>query len=277
MFENILGHENQKSIIENSIKANTISHAYLFSGPSGIGKYTFAKEFAKILLNANNLENCLDYIEISKKDDKKNILVEQIREEVIEDMYIAPSSGNRKVYVINDAEYLNDSSQNSLLKTLEEPPEYVCIILISSNNSSILPTVLSRVNKIEFAKLDEIEISRYFKNEKDIKLDKNIIEFADGSIGLASELVKENLINDISKLNELYDLVIKKDVIMCFKKCEEIDFNKLYILDYFEFMLYKNNKFFCVEIIEKTKERLKYNGNYDIVIDNMVLKCIDNI
>lgn len=277
MFENIIGHEIQKNILENNIRNNTISHSYLFSGPKGIGKYTIAREFAKELLNTNNLETCSDYKEISKKIDKKNILVEQIRDDIIEDIYVMPSTCQKKVYVVNDAEYLNDSAQNSLLKTLEEPPKYVCIILISSNNSTILPTVLSRVNKIEFGRLDNSDVKQYIKLNNNIDLEENVIKFADGCIGMALEIIKENLINEIEKLDELYSYIVKKDLINSLKICEEIDFNKNNILDYLEYILYTNNNFFCVEILEKTKERLKYNGNYDIVIDNMILKCIDNI
>ena len=86
MFENILGHENEKSFLENSIKQNSISHSYLFSGEDGIGKLLVAKEFAKEILEVKSLDTCIDFKLIEKKEDKKNISVEQIREEIIEDV-----------------------------------------------------------------------------------------------------------------------------------------------------------------------------------------------
>ena len=92
MFENILGHENEINILSDVISNNKVSHSYLFSGPSGIGKLMVAKEFAKSILKVDNLNNCPDYIYICKKEDKKNILVEQIRENVVDNIYVAPAT-----------------------------------------------------------------------------------------------------------------------------------------------------------------------------------------
>ena len=132
MFENIVGHEKQKEILSKSIETGNISHAYLFFGNSGIGKLKLACEFAKKILNTDNLESHPDFKLISKKEDKKDILVEQIRKEVIDDVYIVPAAGDRKVYIIDDAQDLNIAAQNTLLKTLEEPPKYIIIILVAS-------------------------------------------------------------------------------------------------------------------------------------------------
>ena len=277
MFENILGHENEINILSNIISNNEITHSYLFSGPSGIGKLMVAQEFAKLILNVSNLINCPDYIYITKKEDKKNILVEQIRENIVDDIYIAPATGDMKVYIIDNAEFLNDASQNTLLKTLEEPPKHAVIILIASSSANILPTVISRVYKVNFNKLDSELINKYLNENLDIKLSKNVIDFIDGSIGFAIELVNEKLMDELTKINELYDKMVTKNIVKCIKESENIDFTKKYILDYLQYVFFSNNKYLCTEIIEKAKERLKYNGNYDIVIDNMILKCIENI
>lgn len=277
MFENILGHENELKILKSSIDNNTISHSYLFSGHPGVGKLLIANEFAKLILKTDNLNSCPDYKYICKKDDKKNILVEQIREDIIDDIYIAPATGDKKVYIIDGTEYLNDAAQNALLKTLEEPPKHAVIILIASTTSNILPTVISRLYKITFGKLDNKIVDKYIAEKFNTKLDSNITEFADGSIGFASEILKENLDSDFNKINELYNDILEKDAVKCLKKIEDIDFNKKFLLDYLQHVLYTNKKYLCIEIIEKAKERLKYNGNYDIVIDNMILKCIENI
>ena len=277
MFENILGHGNEIDLLKSSIDNNTISHAYLFSGPTGIGKLTIAKEYAKYILNTDNLNTSPDYKYICRKEDKKNILVEQIRENVVDDIYIAPSSGDFKVYIVDDAEYLNDTAQNSLLKTLEEPPKHAVIILIASSSANLLPTVISRIYKVNFSKLDKSMVDKYIKDNLNISLDSDILEFVDGSIGFAMEIINENLIDDLNKIKELYMNIIDKDVVQCLKKTEEIDFTKKYILDYLEHILFLNGKYLCTEVIEKSKERLQYNGNYDIVIDNMILKCIEHI
>lgn len=277
MFENILGHENQINILKSSIKDNTISHAYLFSGPSGIGKLTIAKEFAKYILNVDNLNSSPDYKYICKKEDKKNILVEQIRENIVDDIYITPSSGDYKIYIIDNAEYLNDASQNALLKTLEEPPKHAIIILIASSSSNLLPTVISRVYKVNFDQLTNNIVDKFIKTSLSVDLNEDLLGFVEGSIGFALELINGNLIEDLNKVKELYNYIDEKDVIKSIKYCEEIDFTKKYVLDYLEHVLFLNSKYLCTEIIEKAKERLQYNGNYDIVIDNMILKCIENI
>lgn len=277
MFENILGHENEINILKKNIVNSNISHAYLFSGPSGIGKLTVAKEFAQNILNVSNLNSSPDYKYISKRDDKKNILVEQIREDLLDDIYMAPASGNMKVYIIDGAEFLNDASQNALLKTLEEPPKHAVIILIAANSANLLPTVISRVYKMNFNKLTNEMVDKYFTDNFNMKFDNNIISFIDGSIGFGKEIINNNLMSELNKINELYSDITNLDIVKCIKEAENIDFNKTNILDYFQHLLYTNNKFLCCEIIENTKDRLRNNGNYDIVIDNMLLKCIENI
>ena len=101
MFENIIGHENVKNILEGDIQSGTVSHAYLFSGIEGIGKKLTAIEFAKRLLNTNNLSTCVDYSLIQKAEDKKEIVVEQIRNKIVNDVYVAPATGSYKVYIID--------------------------------------------------------------------------------------------------------------------------------------------------------------------------------
>jgi len=182
-----------------------------------------------------------------------------------------------KVYIIDGAESLNDASQNALLKTLEEPPKHAVIILIAASSANILPTVISRVYKINFNKLDGKIVGKYISENIGTKLDNNIIEFIDGSIGFALEIINEKLIDELNKINELYTYIITKDIVKCMKESEKIDFTKKYILDYLQHVFFSNDKYLCTEIVEKAKERLKYNGNYDIVIDNMIIKCIENM
>ena len=116
MFENIMGHDEKKTYFEEVINKHNISHSYIFFGEDGIGKLTFAKELAKYILNTSNLDSCPDFKLVSRLEDKKDIIIEQIRKEIIDDVYIAPISGDHKVYIINDADYMNIAAQNSLLK-----------------------------------------------------------------------------------------------------------------------------------------------------------------
>lgn len=277
MFESIIGHKREKNLLSSFLEKNNISHAYLFSGKKGIGKSKIAKEFAKALLNVQNLDSSPDFKYITKKDDKKDIIVEQIRKELIDDIYISPISGDRKVYIIDDAETLNVASQNSLLKTLEGPPKYAVIILISSNINSFLPTIISRVNEIAFEGVSREELRTYIENSYDKNLSNNMLDFIDGSIGNAINILENNLLDSFVKINELYKKLLEKDVIVSLKNSEEIDFGMEYMLDYLEYILYNENKFSTVKYVENAKVRLKYNGNYDIIIDNMILRIIDDI
>ena len=277
MFESIIGHKREKNLLSSFLEKNNISHAYLFSGKKGIGKSKVAKEFAKALLNVQNLDSSPDFKYITKKDDKKDIIVEQIRKELIDDIYISPISGDRKVYIIDDAETLNVASQNSLLKTLEEPPKYAVIILISSNINSFLPTIISRVNEITFEGVSSEELRTYIEKSYDKNLSNNMLNFIDGSIGNAINIIENNLLDSFVKIDELYKKLLEKDVIVSLKNSEEIDFGMEYMLDYLEYILYNENRFSTIKHVENAKVRLKYNGNYDIIIDNMILRIIDDI
>ncbi len=277
MFEKIIGHENQKEILSNMIENNTISHSYLFSGKKGIGKASIAKEFASYILKTSNIDASPDFKYIKRQEDKKDILVEQIRKEVIDDMYISPISGDRKVYIIDDADSLNITAQNALLKTLEEPPRYVVIILVAFNESKFLPTILSRLTKISFQPLKLDELKKYMKEEYALDLSDTIVEFLDGSLGKAIEIVNKNLLEEFEKIDKLYEICCTKNEVKALLCCETIDFSVDCLLDYLEYILYKFGKYKTIEIVEYSKNRLKANGNYDIVIDHMILKIIENI
>ncbi len=277
MFENIVGHEKQKEILTKSIENNSISHAYLFLGQEGIGKFKLACEFAKKILNTDNLKNNPDFKVIKRREDKKDIVVEQIRKELIDDVYIVPATGDRKVYIIDDAQQLNVAAQNTLLKTLEEPPRYITIILIASNLSAFLTTILSRVNQIPFEGISPDMLKTYLLNEYNVTLDESILEYVDGSIGKAINIIDNNLAQKYKSIDELYTYIKNKDIINSLQYSSNIDFNYDDFLDYLEFILYKRNRYNCIKIIENAKNRLKFNGNYDIIIDSMLLRLIDNI
>ena len=277
MFEEIIGHDKQIDILKTAIKKDNISHAYLFTGNRGIGKNTVALEFAKYILNTNNLKSSPDFKYICKNEDKKDIVVEQIRKEIIDDVYIAPAASKRKVYIIDDAEKLNIAAQNALLKTLEEPPKYVVIILVASNINNFLTTILSRVNQITFDSIPKEKFENYLLNSLNCNLNDNIVNFLDGSLGQAIYLIRNEKINKLELIDKLYDFLEKKDTINALINATNIDFTDNICFEYLEYKLYNNGKYFWVKFVEKAIIRLKNNGNYDIVIDNMILKIIDNI
>lgn len=277
MFDSIIGHSRQKNIINNILKTDSISHAYLFFGKKGVGKALMAFEFARALLGVENLESSPDYVYVSKKEDKKDIIVEQIRDEIIDTIYEAPIAGKRKVYIIDDAQLLNIAAQNALLKTLEEPPRYVVIIIIANNKSAFLPTILSRVNEINFTGIGVNEMLEYISRKYAIKLSPDIVEYIGGSIGEANIVIENNYLDKFTNMDELLKCLKKKDLLGVYNLANNIDFSDIYIIDYFVFKLYKENMYSMLKFVERAKIRLKNNGNYDIVVDNMILSIMDNI
>ena len=289
MFENIIGNNNIKNELIHTVELNKISHSYLFLGTAGIGKKEIAKEFAKMILclnekkYCNHCKSCIEFDSNNNPDfqmvepDGNSIKIEQIRQmqrKIIE----APIISQNKVYIINDADLMTIEAQNCLLKTLEEPPEFVTIILIGSNENNFLSTIKSRCTIIKFQDIENSQIKDYLKSKYDIKVSDNLLEIFGGSIGKAEKLKdKQELYNSIIEIIEnienldIIDLFKRADVI--YKSQEE----KNSILDAINTILFKmgkeNIKYLnCINIVEDTKIRLNANGNYNMCIDNMLLR-----
>lgn len=287
MFENILGNDKNKNILEKAIKVNKISHSYIFWGIEGIGKKVIAKEFAKNILCLEKKENCKckSCIEIDtdnnpdfqliKPNDGK-VKIEQIRE-MQRKVAEKPIISNKKVYIIENSDTMTTEAQNCLLKTLEEPPEYITIILICSNEDSLLSTIKSRCTRMYFEPIETEKIKTYLKqNYPDQEISENIVNLSQGSIGKAIKLHEhKNIYENIEKI--LINMQ-NKDLIEIVQMAEEIYKTKeeiSSILDYMNVILLnlskQNIKYIrCIEIVEQTKKRLKANSNYDMCIDNLL-------
>ena len=264
MFENILGHDNVKKQLTSDLNEQEISHAYLFLGTEGIGKKSLAIEFAKGLLNTNNLDTCVDYKYIEKLPDKKEIIVEQVRNKIVNDVYVAPATGSYKVYIINDAHLLNTAAQNALLKTLEEPPKYVVIILITNNEKALLTTVLSRVKKVNFSNLSNSDTLAILKEKYDVEIDESKLEYAKGSLKVAVELSKADD-NKYLKIDTLYKCYKKKDMLGAIKAIEQVSFKDDETFNYLQYLFMKDNSYDKIPIVENARNRMKQNANEDIV------------
>ena len=295
MFEKILGNERNKEILEKAIKLNKTSHSYLFWGTEGIGKKLIAKEFAKMILCTDEnkycgeCKSCIEFESSNNPDfkiiepDGNSLKIEQIREfqnKVSE----KPIISNRKVYIINDSDKMTTEAQNCLLKTLEEPPEFVTIILIGSNESAFLDTIKSRCMILRFNKISDENIVKFLEENFQTKVNsQSMLEAFQGSIGKAIQLQDkqeeyeqiENVIINLEKRDKI-DTLNKAEVI--YKAKEE----KFEILDYINIILLdiakKSSKYaMCINIVEDTKRRLQSNANYDMSIDNMLLKLWEQV
>ena len=290
-FNNIIGNENVKNLLNNSIESNNLVHSYMFVGPNGIGKSIFAKELSKILLCSNNTSPCNscsscvkfegnnhpDFM-IIDADDGKSIKIGQIRllqEKIAE----KPIISNRKVYIINNSDLMTVEAQNCLLKTLEEPPEYANIILVLSNENKMLNTIKSRCTKIAFQKLTNENLKEY-ANLHGIELNTNLLSVCNGSIA--------NLINlkDNIETYEALDVILEdfsnKDIVDIWNESEILYKSKeniFNLLDYFTITFSnrlrasnENKYIHIIKYVETTKKRLSSNANYDMCIDNLLLK-----
>jgi len=294
MFDNIIGNDNNKNKLNRIVRTKNVSHSYIFSGISGIGKFLFAKEFAKAImcmaekterkpcLTCKSCESFKDFNnpKIIKIDEGEETIKTETIKEMVKNVLEKPVQSKNKVYIINNGEKMTREAQNSLLKTLEEPPEYAVIILVTSNENMLLNTIRSRCIKISFDKLTDSEIKKYF--ELSLKnIDNNIIKAAEGSISKALQVQEnselylqiEEVFENIEKMNELQILQSKDKI---FKEKDEafgsLDymntiFYKKILVDPSKILLYQK----CIEIIEQTKLRLKKNSNYDMAIDNCLL------
>lgn len=295
MFNKIIGNDDIKKILLQSVKLNKISHSYLFVGTEGIGKKLIAEEFAKMILcidenkYCNHCKSCIEFDTNNNPDfkiiepDGNSLKIEQIRE-FQSKVFEKPIISNRKVYLINDSNKMTVDAQNCLLKTLEEPPEFVTIILIGSNDSAFLSTIKSRCMILRFNNLSNNEIGKYLANNLHAEIQSQaMLDAFQGSIGKAIKLIDrqeeydkvENIINNIEK-RDVVDILNMADVL--YKSKEE----KYELLDYINIILIKlariNSKYApCISVVENTKKRLQSNANYDMSIDNMLLKLWEEI
>ncbi len=202
------GHNNAKNILQKQLDQQQLAHAYLFTGPAGIGKLSLALEFAKRIVNATSVHP--DILSLDLAEDSS---VESVRQFLARTNY-SPVASDRLVAVINNFHLASNVVSNSLLKTLEEPSAKTVIILVSATKQ-LLPTILSRVQNIPFNALTTDELRNYLEHQKSVKTDSDI----DGNISLEQALQLANgsivkldeLLGDKDKLSELVDKVEQLD------------------------------------------------------------------
>ncbi|MDA3936828.1 MAG: DNA polymerase III subunit delta' [Actinomycetota bacterium] len=163
VFDDIIGQQRVAGFLENAAAERTVSHAYLFAGPPGAGKKTAAKAFACALLcDDGGCGACASCYKIKRglhpdvhmvePEGAATYMVSQIRE-LIHDVHLKPVDGSRKIYIVDAADALNDGSANAFLKTLEEPPDDVTIILLTHSYDAVIPTVASRCQIVKFRRV----------------------------------------------------------------------------------------------------------------------------
>lgn len=326
-FADIVGQEQLKEHLQNAISMNKVSHAYIINGERSSGKEFIAKIFAMTLqCEKGGTEPCgechsckqamsnnqPDIIFISHEK-PGSIGVEDIRGQINNDIGIKPYSSPRKVYIMNEGEKMTVQAQNALLKTLEEPPEYAVIIILTTNVDSLLPTILSRCVVLNMKPVEDALVKKYLMTELQVPDYKaNIcVAFARGNVGKAKllanseefEKVKDEAVTLVKHINEMET----HEVVKAIKKISEYkldvnDYLDILSIWYRDVLLYKatrdmNGLIFrdefqqiskmadrstyegietIVNALQQAKRRLDANVNFDLTMELLLLTIKEN-
>lgn len=297
-FADIVGQEHLKEHLENAIKMDKVSHAYIINGEKNAGKEFIAKTFAMALQceNRQGIEPCgechsckqalsgnhPDIIFITHEK-PGTIGVDDIRRQINNDVAIKPYKGPWKIYIMNEGEKMTVQAQNALLKTLEEPPAYAVLLILAANVDSLLPTVLSRCVVLNMKPAKDAQIKKYLMETMEIPDYKAdiCVAFARGNVGKAKLLANSE---EFDKVKEEAIILLKNiremelnEIVTAIKKINEYKFDVNDYLDilsiwYRDVLLFKathdaNHLIFREEIqyIRKVADKSAYEGIEKII------------
>ena len=253
-FKEIVGHEDIIAHFKSSIETGNVGHAYIISGDAGSGKKALAYAFADTLeCEAGGTEpcgNCQSCLQISTGNypdiitvthEKPNLIsVDEVREQLVNTVDVKPYKGKYKIYVIPDAELLNVQAQNAILKTIEEPPAYAVILLLTTNLDKLLETVQSRCLKLQTKPIRERDVLAYLMNVMGLTKEKAYfcLDFAQGNLGKAIKLagneeyaeIVDSVVNVLTHIGDM-------DVETLGKAVKDIEQFKMSMNDYMDLMM----------------------------------------
>ena len=323
-FHDIIGQEQIKEHLQNAISAKKISHAYIINGEKSSGKEFIARVFAMTLQcekggtePCQECHSCKQALSDNQPDiiyvshEKPNtISVDDIRAQINNDIAIKPYSSPYKIDIMNEAEKMTPQAQNAILKTLEEPPEYAVIMLLTSNVNALLPTILSRCVVLNMKPVADDLVRNYQLHVPDYKAEV-CVAFARGNIGKAKSLASsedfDNIKNEaLSLLKYIQDMDLN-EITVAIKKITEYklqinDYLDLIAIWYRDVLLFKatsdvNHLVFreeisairrvaqrssyegieeVIEALDKAKRRLDANVNFDLTMELLMLEIKEN-
>lgn len=327
-FQDIIGQEQMKEHFKNALETKKISHAYLINGERSSGKEFIAKIFAMALQcegegvePCNECHSCKQALSGNQPDiiyishEKPNtISVDDIRSQINQDIDIKPYSSKYKIYIMNEAEKMNVQAQNALLKTLEEPPAYAIILLLTTNVEAMLDTILSRCVVLNMKPVSDRLVKEYLMKDMMIPDYKAeiCVAFARGNIGKAKSLCTNE---DFDKVRDEAVILLKNirdmELTEVVKAIKQITDLKLDVNDYLDIMsvwyrdvlLFKatrdaNSLIFKDEIqyirkvadkctyegieiiinaLGQAKKRIDANVNFDLTMELLLLCIQENI
>ena len=213
-LKKLVGQPDAVTLIEKQIKNNNLSHAYLFSGPRGVGKTSLARIIATTL-------GCDPIFDITEIDAASHNKVDDIRDLNDSINFIASSPGKKRVFILDEVHMLSNAASNAFLKTLEEPPEHVIFILATTEPERVLETIKSRTTHVAFKRIGNDEIigtlNEIGKIEK-IKIDDDVLSYianqSDGSLRDAINLFEQthNTFGNNASIDDLYSILGKVSI-----------------------------------------------------------------
>ena len=326
-FEGFIGNNAIVMHLKEAMKHDKVSHAYIINGEDKSGKTLLALEFAKALMCVDENErpcgHCKSCIQADSHNnpdiiwithEKPNtITVDDVREQIVNDAQIKPYAGRYKIYIINEAEKMNVQAQNAILKTIEEPPHYVIVILITNNAGAFLQTITSRCVMLSMKPVREDIIREYIMKKYQIPDYKaNLcVSFAQGNVGKAIELAKTEEFDEVKTeaihLVKYIDDMEIGEIIDAIKKIEEFkisvnDYIDILMIWYRDVLMFKvtndaNSVIFKEEIgsireqanrhsyngienilnaMAKARQRLSANVNFQLTLELMILTIKEN-
>jgi len=215
VFDDIVGQSHVTQTLVNAIAASRVAHAYLFCGPRGVGKTTAARILAKALnceqgptaVPCNACARCLEItdgrsLDVLEIDGASNRGIDEIRE-LRDNTRYAPASGQFKVYIIDEVHMLTKEAFNALLKTLEEPPPHVIFVLATTDPFKVPPTILSRVQRFDFARIPGREIAAHLQTV----LEREGIEASPEALAAVARRAQGGLRDALSLLDQIISAV----------------------------------------------------------------------
>ena len=326
-FKDIVGHEQIIEHLKTAIEMGKVSHAYILNGPDLSGKMMIAEAFARALLcEKQDPDGCGECKSCRQSDDRNNpdiiyvkhdkpntISVDDIRTQLNNDIVIKPYSNQYKIYIVDEAEKMNQQAQNALLKTIEEPPAYAVIMLLTTNADSFLQTIRSRCIILNLKSVKNDVIKSYLMTEKKIPDYQADVcaAFAQGVVGKAIKLASSD---DFNELKESALSLIKRlddiDLYEMGEAIKQISDYKLQVQDYFDLitvwyrdvlymkatndvngLIFKDEVYdikkqaskhsyhgieAIIEALDKAKLRINANVNFDLVIELLLMTIKEN-
>ena len=326
-FDQVFGQDHIKEFFKNAVLTGNAPHACILSGEAGMGKRRLAELFARNLLcerggpeACGQCHSCIqtaagthpDLIFVTHEK-PASIGVDDVREQIQDSIVIRPYSGRYKIYIVDEAEKMTVQAQNALLKTIEEPPSYGVILLLTANQDSFLPTILSRCVQLKCRPVGDEAGKRYLMEKLDISEEKAEIcsAFARGNIGKMMDFAtSEEFQNMYDRMVRLLKNIKKMDISELLASIKEMKDDSVDIYDCLDFMqlwyrdivMYKVTKDInlmifkrehnaineiceksgydglelILQAIDKARVRLNANVNQDLALELMLLTMKEN-